>query len=374
MPYPSLVRRKSREKRAENSGNAASANGASGQSESLAREERRELLDQIAAFALKHDLAVTSGNLAAICGALSGANGKLAEAFAAREIAGEPVDQRWLDTIARLDPDNNDRMSELEKLMDRLEYSLMRFAQTAKSAQDETSDGREALGAQIEAIATASGSVGSSTEESVKVADVVDLSRAMLARIEQVETAMERSQAETQELRSNLAKARTEADVDHLTRLPNRRAFERRFNSATSDAKEKGEPLCVAFCDVDHFKAVNDTHGHDAGDRILVAIASTLNEIANDECFVSRHGGEEFVLLFYGLDKDAAWRKLDGVRRVMANKQLMNRETGKPFGKITFSGGVADVTEDADARSALSRADAALYQAKSGGRNQIVAI
>jgi len=317
---------------------------------------------------------VTSGNLAAICGALSGANGKLAEAFAAREIAGEPVDQRWLDTIARLDPDNNDRMSELEKLMDRLEYSLMRFAQTAKSAQDETSDGREALGAQIEAIATASGSVGSSTEESVKVADVVDLSRAMLARIEQVETAMERSQAETQELRSNLAKARTEADVDHLTRLPNRRAFERRFNSATSDAKEKGEPLCVAFCDVDHFKAVNDTHGHDAGDRILVAIASTLNEIANDECFVSRHGGEEFVLLFYGLDKDAAWRKLDGVRRVMANKQLMNRETGKPFGKITFSGGVADVTEDADARSALSRADAALYQAKSGGRNQIVAI
>ena len=374
MPYPSLVRRKSREKRADSTGTATAANDSSEQPESLAREERRELLEQISAFALKHDLAVTSGNLGAICGALSGTNGKLAEAFAAREIASEPIDQRWIDTIARLDPGNNDRMSELEKLMDRLEYSLMRFAQTAKSAQDETSDGREALGAQIEAIETASGSEGGAAEESVKVADVIDLSRAMLARIEQVENAMERSQAETQELRSNLARARTEADVDHLTRLPNRRAFERRFNSAANEAKEKGEPLCVAFCDVDHFKAVNDTHGHDAGDRILVAIASTLNEIANDECFVSRHGGEEFVLLFYGLGKDAAWRKLDGVRRVMASKQLMNRENGKPFGKITFSGGIAEVTEDADSRSALSRADAALYQAKSGGRNQIVTV
>ncbi len=373
MPYPSLVRRKPRDKGTDSSGNTEIAHGGSEPVVSLAREERRSLLHRITAFAMKHDLAVTSGNMAAICGALSGSNGKLAEAFAAREIAGEPIDQRWIDTIARLDPGNNDRMSELEKLMDRLEYSLMRFAQTAKSAQDETSDGREALGAQIEAIATASSSITDPADEGFQMADVIDLSRAMLTRIEQVETAMERSQAETQELRTSLAQARTEADVDHLTRLPNRRAFERRFNSAASDARRKDEPLCVAFCDVDHFKAVNDTHGHDAGDRILVAIASTLNEIANDECFVSRHGGEEFVLLFYGLDKDAAWRKLEGVRRAMAAKQLMNRETGKPFGKITFSGGIAEVTEDADSRSALSRADAALYEAKSGGRNKIVA-
>ncbi|WP_298471432.1 GGDEF domain-containing protein [uncultured Erythrobacter sp.] len=339
---------------------------------SRAMEERRELLDRITAFIVKHDLAVTSANMAAVCGAMSGANGQLSEAFAKREIAGEPIDQRWLDTISRLDPGTNDRMSELEKLMDRLEYSLMRFTQTAKSAQDETSDGREALGAQINAIADATKSIEDDAVGGVDMADVIELSRAMLARIEQVETAMERSQAETQELRSNLAKARIEADVDHLTKLPNRRAFERRFASAATEARDKGEPLSVAFCDVDHFKSVNDTHGHDAGDRILVAIASTLNEIANDECFVSRHGGEEFVLLFYGLDKDAAWRKLDVVRRVMARKMLMNRETGKPFGRITFSGGIAEVTEDADSRSALSRADAALYEAKSTGRNQIV--
>jgi diguanylate cyclase len=245
----------------------------------------------------------------------------------------------------------------------------MRFAQTAKSAQDQTSDGREALDAHISQIET---SVRSA--QTVDLERVIDLSRAMLDRIEQVESAMERSQAETVQLRENLAKARIEADVDHLTRLPNRRAFERRFASAAAEARAQGEPLCVAFCDVDHFKAVNDTHGHDAGDRILVAIAGTLNDIANDECFVARHGGEEFVLLFYGLNKDAAWRKLDAVRRAMAHRQLMNRDTGRPFGKITFSAGIAEVTEDADTRSALARADAALYRAKQEGRNRIVAI
>ncbi|MEM9500556.1 MAG: GGDEF domain-containing protein [Pseudomonadota bacterium] len=373
MPYSSLVRRKPRDKAQAISPAVPTGNTQSdGEHPSTrAREERRELMQQVSVFIERHDLNATGGNLAVICEALSGSNSKLAEAFAAREISKEPIDQRWLDTLTRLDPGNNDRMSELEKLMDRLEYSMMRFAQTAKSAQDETSDGREAMGAQIEAMNTAGNEMAS---ESIDVSQFIELSRAMMERIEQVENAMERSQAETDKLRSSLAEARTEADVDHLTRLPNRRAFERRFKSAASEARAKGEQLCVAFCDVDHFKKINDTHGHEAGDRILVAIASTLNEIASDQCFVSRHGGEEFVLLLYGHDKDAAWRKLDGVRRVMSHRQLMNRETGRPFGKVTFSGGIAEVTEDIDTRSALSRADEALYQAKAAGRNQIIAL
>ena len=250
--------------------------------------------------------------------------------------------------------------------MDQLEYSLIRFAQTAKSAADETSDHRGALDAQISEMDKAN------ADGKADVSRVIDLSRTMLESIERVENAMERSQAETDSLRENLAKARMEADVDHLTRLPNRRAFERRLSSANAQARANGEPLCVAFCDIDHFKAVNDTHGHEAGDRILCAVASTLNSLASDDCFVARHGGEEFVLLFHGLDKYEAFEKLDGVRRAMAVKQLMNRETGRPFGKVTFSGGLADVTEKDDPRSALARADAALYEAKEAGRNRIL--
>lgn len=343
--------------------------GADSNASPRVRAARRDLLERIAEFALRHDLEVTGSNLAVICNALSGSNGELAEVFAAREISGEPIDQRWLNTLERLEPGSNARHAELEALMDQLEYSLIRFAQTAKSAADETSDQRGVLDAQISAM----GQLGSLGESGAEMARVIELSRAMLQSIDQVQNAMERSQAETASLRDNLAKARIEADVDHLTRLPNRRAFERRLASASQRAREQGEALCVAFCDIDHFKAVNDTHGHDAGDRVLCAVAGMLNTLASEDCFVARHGGEEFVVLFQGVELDTAHGRLDGVRRAMAYKQLINRDTGRPFGKVTFSGGLAQVGAPEQARDALERADAALYEAKAQGRNRIVA-
>jgi diguanylate cyclase len=146
---------------------------------SRAEEARRALLVRIAEFVELHDLAVTASNLATICGGLSGSHPELAQAFTAREIAGEPIDQRWLDTLARLDPDSHSRIAGLEALMDKLEYSLVRFAQTARSAQSETSDHRGALGAQIEAMAEVELAPAAAGE----LARVIDLSRAMLARI-----------------------------------------------------------------------------------------------------------------------------------------------------------------------------------------------
>lgn len=338
------------------------------QQPSRARQARTELLDRISEFMLKHDLNVTGANLAAVGTALSGSNAALAEAFVSREISGEPIDQRWLDTAVRLDPEIGSRMNELEKLMDRIEGSLVRFSQTVKTAQDETSEQRGALGEEIEAMAGDESLIG------VGMDKVIDFSKAVLNRVEQIESAMERSQAESDALRQSLEEARIEADVDHLTQLPNRRAFERQLTNLAEQAAKNKVTLSIAFCDVDHFKSVNDTHGHDAGDRVLISIANLLKSHASKDCFVARQGGEEFVMLLYGYDQEAAWRKLDGIRRTQAAKQLINRETGKSFGKITFSAGVAEVENVEDAREALGRADQALYQAKESGRNQIVAV
>lgn len=330
------------------------------QLESRAAEARRALLERITDFFLRHELAVTPVNMATVCGALSGSQPELAGALVRREAAGEPIDQRWLDTLVRLDPDGHSHIAALEALSEKLEYTLERFAQTARDAQSDTHEHRGAIGEQVEAL-------GASAE----FTQVIDLSRAMLARIEEVEASMARSELEIDRLRTNLAQARTEADVDHLTRLPNRRAFERRLASAAIEARVTGKPLSVAFCDVDHFKQVNDRHGHAAGDRVLCALAASFAEMAGEACFTARHGGEEFVLLFAGIGKEAARARLDAIRRALAARVLMNRDTGMPFGKITFSGGVAQVTEDADTRGALARADAALYRAKQQGRNRI---
>ena len=328
--------------------------------ETRAEEARRALLERICGFVISHDLAVTGANLAMLCGALSGSQPEVARALVQRELSGEPIDQAWLDTLAQLDPDRHDHIAALETLSEKLEYTLERFAETAREAQSDTHEHRDAIGVQVEAL-------GNPAE----LTQVIDLSRAMLARIEQVEAAMARSEVEIDRLRENLAEARSEADVDHLTRLPNRRAFERRLVSAAIEARVKGEPLSIAFCDVDHFKQVNDRHGHAAGDRVLCALAASFAEMAGEACFTARHGGEEFVLLFAGLGKEAAKGRLDAIRRALGARVLMNRDTGQPFGKITFSGGVAEVTGDADTRGALARADEALYRAKQQGRNRI---
>lgn len=333
---------------------------------SLTRRARKQLLETIGEFVLRHDLDITGSNLAVICDALSGSDTRLARAFVEREAFNDRIDQAWLDTLKRRDNDTGQRLSALDALMDRLEETIVRFNRAAGSAAIETSDQRGTLDATISKMDKAA------SGDSLEVTSVLDLSRTVLESLSRVETAMAKSQAESQALRENLAKARMEADLDHLTGLPNRRAFERRLAHQAVRARDEGASLCIAFCDIDNFKAINDTHGHDAGDRILREVAATLDTVASKDCFAARHGGEEFVMLFYGLDLDRAFRKLDGVRRAMAMKQLTNRETGKPFGKVTFSGGIAQVTDANEPRLALSEADAALYQAKEEGRNRIV--
>ncbi len=334
---------------------------------SLAQTARIELLDQIAQSMLKHDLEITPENMAAICSAVSGSDPTLAKVFAAREISGEPIDQAWLDDNARKPGKRDERRGALDQLMDSMESTLSQFSQTARTAQNATSEQRGAIDAQLEEMSFESDSDRLREE----VERVVSLSRTMVDRFRSVEHAMQRSQAETDQLRDSLAKARNEADIDHLTRLPNRRAFERFFNDAVERAQTTNTPLSVAFCDVDHFKSVNDTHGHDAGDRVLVSIASALNKAATNDCFVARHGGEEFALIFRGNTADEARIKLDRIRAMQAHKQMMNRESGKPFGKITFSAGIAELIDLNDPREALSRADKALYNAKNAGRNRI---
>src|SRR3546814_1689653 len=88
------------------------------------------------------------------------------------------------------------------------------------------------------------------------------------------------------------------SDLDYLTGLPNRRAFELLLDRHHKEARAALEPLSVAFCDIDEFKKVNDLHGHEAGDRVNKAIADTLARTSNEHCNVARHGGEECGMLF----------------------------------------------------------------------------
>lgn len=345
-------------------GAAAENSGAEPDRESIAQTARRDLLDRITDFVLVNGLEVSDVNLRFANAALSGNNPQLAEKLVAREIAGKSISQNWIDSTIRLDESLAKNLRDTEELMEQFEGMMERFVKTTDSARAATEGYADAFGRQCSDLEKAA--------EGSDLAPLLRISYAMLESIQRIEEVMRESEAETSELRQSLIMARREADMDHLTGLPNRRAFERRFANAVEMSCHKATPLCVAFCDIDHFKKINDKHGHGAGDRVLRAIAKTLQEIASEDCFVARHGGEEFGIIFEGSGKNDAWVKLEGARRVLASRRIRNRASEVDFGRITFSAGIAEVSHDGDPRDALTHADAALYRAKDEGRNKVL--
>ncbi|WP_199422940.1 histidine kinase N-terminal 7TM domain-containing diguanylate cyclase [Actinotalea solisilvae] len=175
-----------------------------------------------------------------------------------------------------------------------------------------------------------------------------------------------RDVTELERLRAELA---SQASQDALTGVGNRRSFEERLAAAVAEAHASGTPMSLALLDLDHFKAVNDTHGHAVGDRVLVEVALALTSSAVPGETIARIGGEEFVLLLPGLTApDAAARAEEARRRCSATRVPVR---GGDVG-VTASLGVAELTPDGTPDSVLRAADRAMYAAKAGGRDQVV--
>jgi len=335
-----------------------------GSLERYASESRRDLLAAICTFLLEHELAIHPANLTLAWQAFSGASPGLARRIAGRTASGEKVTQQWLDEVGA-ESGAGPSQEDLQGMFDALDQGVRQFTRSTTAARSATSEYQTDLGRHLLELEE----VGQAKE---MVSRLASLAQAMAARTRQTETELQAREQEAKSLRRRLGKARRDAERDHLTGLPNRRAFEAELDRQYTEAAAAREPLSLAFCDIDHFKRINDTHGHEAGDRVLKVIAQVLARSSNDNCHVSRHGGEEFVLLFRGLTPSEAKARLDRAREDLAARRLLNRDTNEPFGQITFSAGVASVVAHANPREALKVADDALYRAKQGGRNQVL--
>lgn len=173
---------------------------------------------------------------------------------------------------------------------------------------------------------------------------------------------------EAAERRARAEELYRQSREDGLTGLPNRRAFEERVTEECRLTELHEEPLCLAIVDVDHFKRVNDTHGHSAGDLVLVAVAARLRGAAGAAAWVARLGGEEFVVLVPHADLNAAARLCESLRAAICADPVVAGEVPIPvsasFGLTAFNAGEAP-------EAMLERADQALYAAKSAGRNRV---
>ncbi|AGH50750.1 MULTISPECIES: GGDEF domain-containing protein [Sphingomonadales] len=198
---------------------------------------------------------------------------------------------------------------------------------------------------------------------------LLDLTRGMIDKTRSVGVELRRTSEQVSILRRSLDEARQTAETDALTGLPNRRALENRMRQAFDTARKRGTPLALAICDIDAFKAVNDHHGHQLGDKVIKYMAGALARGASEQLFVARYGGEEFVILFENMTAAEAARHVDAVRREIAAREFKVAETGRPIGRLTFSAGVAAMESRKGPSSTLKSADAALYRAKRDGRN-----
>lgn len=186
--------------------------------------------------------------------------------------------------------------------------------------------------------------------------------------IEQARHEAERSQLEVQMERLRAEELDHQAHTDPLTRLPNRRALDRRLPPMMGYAHDGAQPLCAAMIDFDHFKQVNDQHGHATGDQVLTAMATMLRAVTRDTDLAVRVGGEEFLLVFGNTTIEGAAAVCE---RLLASVRSHPWGTLAPGLSCTVSAGLAQLEPGESISTWLARADAALYAAKHGGRDQV---
>jgi diguanylate cyclase (GGDEF)-like protein len=193
------------------------------------------------------------------------------------------------------------------------------------------------------------------------------LAVAMLAG--QLSTLRERLRSQKAELAKALERIQDLATRDELTGLINRRYMQEVLQLEHQRCMRSGHPFCVVMIDLDHFKRINDTHGHAAGDEVLRAFSAEARAVIRISDVLSRWGGEEFLLL---MTDTRAWLARQGVERLRERVAALRPAAGGTTLQVTFSAGLVEHRAGEAIDDTIARADQAVYAAKAQGRNRVV--
>ncbi len=189
----------------------------------------------------------------------------------------------------------------------------------------------------------------------------------------QLDSKLKQSSKQMQNLREELQVAQREAMTDGLTGIPNRKFFDMHLRQAVMDAMASDKTLSLLMVDIDFFKKFNDEHGHQIGDEVIKLVARVLQSSIKGQDVAARYGGEEFSIILPDTTLPNAVSVGEHIRKSMASRKIIRRNSGKTFGNITLSIGAAQYEPGEAMSSLIERADGALYQAKEGGRNLVMA-
>jgi len=182
---------------------------------------------------------------------------------------------------------------------------------------------------------------------------------------------VEQMEQETRKVKVHMEEERHRARTDPLTGLPNRAAYDEHIAHELERWTRYQQGFSIAVADLDHFKSINDSYGHLAGDKVLRLIGKILHKQSRSTDMISRYGGEEFVIIMPGTDAAAAVQAMEKLRKAVESSPF--NFYGKPV-NVTMSFGITQIKATDDLDKLFARADKALYRAKQNGRNQTVAV
>lgn len=256
--------------------------------------------------------------------------------------------------------------AENEKLAGQMGDLIGKVADTADHLTASVSNGGDEMAASLESL------VGDTMPD-----NAVALLQSVVAIANSMHQTVRASYAELLEARATLATIQTELgenrkllEKDPLTGSENRRAMTAILQREIARAQREGEPMSVVMIDIDHFKKINDTHGHAAGDAALIHLTQIARSVLRGNDAFVRYGGEEFLLVLAETGKAGAVFVAQRLQQALAKLPFMH--LGQAI-TMTFSAGVSGLIEDDSEAALLRRADMALYEAKRNGRNRIVA-
>ena len=294
-----------------------------------------------------------------------------------REIIGKPLSQRALDDAER-------RLKEVLFKQSQLKASLFEAKEAIKQMLagfvDHLADFAEVTSGyhdKIEGYAEEISSAKDISELGGVLDAVMRETRAVQINAQRSRDELRDTQAKVKESEARIKELEQELEAtsdlvrhDQLTGALNRRGLEEIFSKESARAKRHETQLCVSLLDIDNFKKLNDSLGHDAGDQALIHLANVCRETLRPQDTVARYGGEEFIILLPDTRLDEAVTALTRLQRELTKKFFLS---GNEKVLITFSAGVTPLRPEDTQHSVIKRSDEAMYQAKQTGKNRVVA-
>jgi diguanylate cyclase len=188
-----------------------------------------------------------------------------------------------------------------------------------------------------------------------------------------VQARLEESEAQVKRMSEDLEQIRSEVYIDALSGLFNRRRFDSALDTLVMHALSEHEPLSLLLIDIDHFKEVNDVHGHVFGDQVIRSVSQAIKASVKGRDVPSRYGGDEFAVLLPETAGPGATTVAEYIRRVIERRRISDFAGEIDPVAVTISVGLATLSPSDTVHDLLRRADKALYQAKKNGRNQVIA-